>query len=147
MPVVLTNASVPASFTREVMVGYRRKNRVEESFHEIKSPLALRSLFVSRNERIRAHLMVCGLACALYNAMDKRVSKDSPSLPRGSSVRWPPPRSIDCASNRPVKSVNRNCRHCCALTSTLECAPVVTDSAVRSVLETIQTCLYPLILC
>ncbi len=36
---------------------YRRKNRVEEVFHEIKSPLALRPLFVSRTEFRHDHFM------------------------------------------------------------------------------------------
>ncbi len=58
-----------------IITWYRRKNRVEEAFPEIKSPLALRPLYVSRPERIRAHVMVCMLAYALYNTMEERLRR------------------------------------------------------------------------
>ena len=68
-----TNAPEPLLSTEAIIGWYRRKNRVEEAFHEIKSPLALRPLFVSRSERIRAHVMTCVLAYGLYNAMEERL--------------------------------------------------------------------------
>ena len=68
-----TNATASQMSTEAVIAWYRRKNRVEEAFHEIKSPLALRPLFLSRSERIRAHVMTCVLAYGLYNAIEERL--------------------------------------------------------------------------
>ena len=55
------HATTTQMSTDAVIAWYRRQNRVEEAFHEIQSPLALRPLFLSRSHRIRAH----GLACVL----------------------------------------------------------------------------------
>lgn len=68
-----TNAPASVLSTEAITSRYRRKNRVEEAFHEIKSPFALRPLFVRRSERIRAHVMTCVLAYGLYNAMEERL--------------------------------------------------------------------------
>ena len=66
-----TNIARAQSQNAALYTWYRRKNRVEEAFHEIKSPLALRPLFVSRSERIRAHVSV--LAYGLNNAMEEQL--------------------------------------------------------------------------
>ncbi len=63
--------------TEAVIAWYRRKNRVEEAFHEIQSPLALRPLFLSRSHRIRAHGMACVLANGIDNAMEERLRLES----------------------------------------------------------------------
>ena len=68
-----TNAPAAALSTSDIIAWYRRKNRVEEAFHEIKSPLALRPLFVTRAQRIRAHVMACVLVYDLYNTMEERL--------------------------------------------------------------------------
>ena len=72
-----TNATTTQMSTEAVIAWYRRKNRVEEAFHEIKSPLALRPLFLSRSRRIRAHVMACVLAYGIYNAMEERLRQQS----------------------------------------------------------------------
>ena len=68
-----TNAPDTLLSSAAIIGWYRRKNRVEEAFHEIKSPLGLRPLFVSRSERIRAHVMTCVLAYGLYNALEEQL--------------------------------------------------------------------------
>ncbi len=68
-----TNAPTDSLATSDIIAWYRRKNRVEEAFHEIQSPLALRPLFVTRAQRIRTHVMACVLAYALYNTMEVRL--------------------------------------------------------------------------
>ncbi len=61
-----TNATAASQMMPEAIIAwYRRKNRVDEAVHEIKSPLALRPLFLSRSKRIRAHVMTCVLAYGL----------------------------------------------------------------------------------
>ena len=68
-----TNAPEPLLSTEAIIGWYRRKNRVEQAFHETKSPLPWRPWFVSRSERIRAHVMTCVLAYGLYNALAERL--------------------------------------------------------------------------
>jgi len=63
--------------TEAVIAWYRRKNRVEEAFHEIQSPLALRPLFLSRSQCLRAHGMACVLAYEIDNAMEERLRHES----------------------------------------------------------------------
>ncbi len=56
-----------------VIEWYRRKNKVEEAFHEIKAPLQLRPIYLTRAQRVRAHVDVCMLAYFLYNDMEQRL--------------------------------------------------------------------------
>ncbi len=65
---------------REVISWYRRKNKVEEAFHEIKSHLDLRPVFLTRSERVRAHVTVCILAYFLYNDMELRLRQHLPEM-------------------------------------------------------------------
>jgi len=71
------HATTTQMSTEAVIAWYRRKNRVEEAFHEIQSPLALRPLFLSRSQRIRAHGMACVLAYGIDNAMEERLRHES----------------------------------------------------------------------
>ncbi len=79
-----TNAPDTLLSSAAIIGWYRRKNRVEEAFHEIKSPLALRPLFVSRSERIRAHVMTCVLAygCTMPWKSDSGSITDPNPRPR-----------------------------------------------------------------
>lgn len=52
---------------------YRRKNRVEEAFHEIKSHIELRPIHLTRTQRVRAHVSICILASFLYNDIERRL--------------------------------------------------------------------------
>ena len=69
-----TNGRADQLSAEAVITEYRLKNRVEEAFHEIQSPPALRPLFVSRAERIRAHFMTCVLAYLLNTDTEERLA-------------------------------------------------------------------------
>ena len=58
---------------REIIQWYRRKNKVEEAFHEIKSHLQLRPIHLTRAERVKAHVTICMLAYFLYNDIERRL--------------------------------------------------------------------------
>lgn len=46
----------------QVIHRYREKNKIEEAFREMKSQLSLRSIYLTRPERVKAHVSVCILA-------------------------------------------------------------------------------------
>ncbi|BCJ87704.1 IS1634 family transposase [Effusibacillus dendaii] len=69
----ITNMSMDEADDREVIELYRRKNKVEEAFHEIKSHLQLRPMHVTRTERVKAHVTVCMLANFLMNDMEVQL--------------------------------------------------------------------------
>ncbi len=71
LTVFLTNIPKEQTDDREVIRWYRRKNKVEEAFHEIKSHLQLRPMHVTRSERVKAHVAICILASFLYNDMEQ----------------------------------------------------------------------------
>lgn len=69
----ITNMSPEEAVDQEVIGMYRRKNKVEEAFHEIKSHLQLRPMHVTRTERVKAHVTICMLANFLMNDMERRL--------------------------------------------------------------------------
>ena len=52
---------------------YRRKNKVEEAFHEIKSYINLRPIHLSRAGRVEAHVSICMLSYLLLNDMEMQL--------------------------------------------------------------------------
>ncbi|MDI6814366.1 MAG: IS1634 family transposase, partial [Desulfitobacteriaceae bacterium] len=68
----VTNLPAQKASAQEVIGWYRRKNKVEEAFREIKSYLELRPIYLTRTERVRAHVSICILAYFLYNEMERR---------------------------------------------------------------------------
>jgi len=69
----ITNTPAEKMSAAEVIRWYRRKNKVEEAFHEIKSHLQLRPLKLTREERVKAHVSICVLAYFFYNDMEQRL--------------------------------------------------------------------------
>ena len=69
----ITNMNHAECSDHEVVSVYRRKNKVEEAFHEIKTHLQLRPMHVTRTERVKAHVTVCMLANFLMNDMEQRL--------------------------------------------------------------------------
>jgi transposase len=67
----VTNLPAQKASAQEVISWYRRKNKVEEAFREIKSYLELRPIYLTRTERVRAHVSICILAYFLYNEMER----------------------------------------------------------------------------
>jgi len=64
----------------EIITWYRRKNKVEEAFHEIKSHLDLRPVHLTRAKRVKAHVTICTLAYFLYNDMERRLKENHVNL-------------------------------------------------------------------
>jgi len=58
----------------QVILAYRRKNKIEEAFREIKSYLQVRPFYLTREERIRAHVCVCVLGYLLLNTLEEQLS-------------------------------------------------------------------------
>lgn len=69
----ITNLTPDQMSEREVIDWYRRKNKVEEAFHEMKSHLQLRPMHVTREQRVRAHVSICMLANFLMNDMEQQL--------------------------------------------------------------------------
>ena len=59
----------------DIIRQYREKNAVEEGFREIKGVLELRPVYLSLEDRVKAHVTICILAYLLWNTLEKRVSK------------------------------------------------------------------------
>ena len=59
----------------QVIWAYRRKNKIEEAFREIKSYLQIRPFYLTREERIRAHVSICVLGYLLLNALEEALSQ------------------------------------------------------------------------
>lgn len=53
----------------EVINYYRRKNKIEEAFREIKHYLKIRPVFVTREKRVKAHVAICVLGYLLLNTL------------------------------------------------------------------------------
>jgi transposase len=70
-----TNTCINVWPAEKVIRQYREKNIVEEGFREIKGITELRPVYLSRLERVCAHVTICVLAYLLYNTLEKRVSK------------------------------------------------------------------------
>lgn len=70
----ITNMTADEMNEREVIVWYRRKNKVEEAFREMKSHLQLRPMHVTREQRVRAHVTICMLANFLTNDMEQQLT-------------------------------------------------------------------------
>jgi len=63
-----------------VIEDYRRKNKIEEAFREIKSYLRLRPFYLTRARRVRAHVTICVLGYLLLNALEERLASSSVKL-------------------------------------------------------------------
>lgn len=74
----ITNRPAADDPATAVIEWYRRKNKVEEAFHEIKAPLQLRPIYLTRAQRVRAHVDVCTLAYFLDNDMERRLRGHAP---------------------------------------------------------------------
>ncbi|WP_139314654.1 IS1634 family transposase, partial [Desulfosporosinus metallidurans] len=59
----------------EVVQKYRDKNKIEEAFREMKSQLALRPIYLTRPERVKAHVTICIMAYLLINSMEMMLRK------------------------------------------------------------------------
>jgi len=66
--------NTPGLSPQEIISSYRRKNKIEEAFREIKSYLQIRPFYLTREERVRAHVSICVLGYLLLNALEEDLS-------------------------------------------------------------------------
>jgi len=63
------------ALTTEQIIGhYRRKNKIEDTFRELKSYLHLRPFHLTREKRVKAHVTICVLSYLLLNALEEKLS-------------------------------------------------------------------------
>lgn len=100
----ITNLTPDKMPVGEVINWYRRKNKVEEAFHEMKSHLQLRPMHVTREHRVRAHVSICMLANFLMNDMEQLLQAAGRTLSPQSVLEG----MKACQVHRlEVKSINR----------------------------------------
>jgi len=121
----------------EVIKWYRRKNKVEEAFHEIKSHLQIRPVKLSREERVKAHVSICVLAYFLYNDLEQRLKESGLSPEKAlktlakCQVNW---LQFD-GTNRSKLKITKPSDKQLAILKTLGCEAVVDQKKIRKVLE------------
>lgn len=76
----ISNVDTRSYSAEEIIQWYRDKNKVEEAFHEIKSHLDLRPIFLTREKRVKAHVSICVLAYFLYNDMEQRLRQSDSTI-------------------------------------------------------------------
>jgi len=73
----VTNQPRDKLSAKNVIQYYRRKNKVEEAFRELKNYLNLRPFYLQRKKRVRAHVTICILGYLLLNALEDRLSQQN----------------------------------------------------------------------
>lgn len=138
----VTNLPAQKESAREVIGWYRRKNKVEEAFREIKSYLELRPIYLTRTKRVRAHVSVCILAYFLYNEIERRFwEKGLPKSPPEVLARLQ-----KCQVNRPEFKNQRRSKLSITEPSeqqkeylqVLECESILDPRQVKQVLKKIE---------
>jgi len=68
----------PDNLSSEQVIGYyRRKNKIEDAFREIKSYLRPRPFHLTRKKRVKAHVTICVLGYLLLNALEEKLNKSA----------------------------------------------------------------------
>lgn len=70
---VTTNLSDPAD---EIIRINKGRWEIEESFRIMKTEFSARPVYVSREDRIRAHFLTCYLALVVYRVMEQKLIKE-----------------------------------------------------------------------
>lgn len=68
----LITTSDPSLSAEDVALGYKQLQEAERSFHDLKGTLLLRPVFHRKDERIRAHVLICFLALVLVRLAETR---------------------------------------------------------------------------
>ena len=68
----LLTTSDPSLSAEDVALGYKQLQEAERSFRDLKGTLLLRPVFHRKDERIRAHVLVCFLALVLVRLAETR---------------------------------------------------------------------------
>jgi hypothetical protein len=70
----LLTTSDPSLSAEDVALGYKQLLEAERSFRDLKGTLALRPVFHRKDERIRAHVLICFLALVLIRVAETRTA-------------------------------------------------------------------------
>lgn len=135
-------SNVPQSRTsvREMVGWYRRKNKVEEAFREIKSHLELRPIYLTRTKRVKAHVIVCVLAYFLYNDIEQRLKEHKISISTEKVLsllaecrtnRW----VFDKAETRSRLNITKVSPQQKEVLKALDCDSVVEEKHLKSILK------------
>jgi transposase len=71
----LLTTSDPTLTAEDVAVGYKQLIEAERSFRDLKGTLLLRPVFHHRDDRIRAHVLICFLALVLVRLAETRTGE------------------------------------------------------------------------
>jgi len=71
----LLTTSDPTLSAEDVALGYKQLLEAERSFRDLKGTLSLRPVFHRKDERIRAHVLVCFLALVLVRVAEQRTGQ------------------------------------------------------------------------
>lgn len=71
----LLTTSDPALSAEDVALGYKQLIEAERSFRDLKGTLQLRPVFHRRDDRIRAHVLICFLALVLVRIAETRTGE------------------------------------------------------------------------
>jgi transposase len=138
----LTNLPADSCPARETITWYRRKNKVEEAFHEIKSHLDLRPVYLSRAERVKAHVTICMLAYFLYNDLEQRLKKPLPDLSPEDALKLLKEchinRILFKATNQSKLSITEPSNQQKEVLQAVKCESVIDPKQVKQVLKQIE---------
>ncbi len=68
----LLTTSDPTLSAEDVALGYKQLQEAERSFRDLKGTLLLRPVFHRKDDRIRAHVLICFLALVLVRLAETR---------------------------------------------------------------------------
>jgi transposase len=68
----LLTTSDPSLSAEDIALGYKQLLEAERSFRDLKGTLALRPVFHRKDERIRAHVLICFLALVIIRVAENR---------------------------------------------------------------------------
>jgi hypothetical protein len=71
----LLTTSDPSLSAEDVALGYKQLQEAERSFRDLKGTLLLRPVFHRKDDRIRAHVLICFLALVLVRLAETRTSE------------------------------------------------------------------------
>jgi hypothetical protein len=71
----LLTTSDPSLSAEDVALGYKQLLKAERSFRDLKGTLALRPVFHRKDERIRAHVLICFLALVIIRVAETRTAE------------------------------------------------------------------------
>lgn len=135
----ITNMNPQEAADQEVIGMYRRKNKVEEAFHEIKSHLQLRPMHVTRTERVKAHVTICMLANFLMNDMEHRLKEANQTVSPNDVLNGLQSCQVHrleiATSNRKMLKVQETSEQQNQWLHDLKCEHIIQDSTKKQILK------------